>query len=212
MTRSSTLARLSAETARTHARVDEALFGPLDFPSSSNYRRFLCVFYGFQAPLENAIQMTPGIDDANVYSNKCGRIASDLMSLGLTRHEHHLLARRQAIPAFVNPAHAIGWLYATERMMLQVEALRIRLENEMPVVTALAHQFLYTYASTAELRWRQFGTLLDRVARAHDVEMIVASARASVEALHAWVLIPESIANVATNDERTTAEMRRISA
>ena len=213
MARSSTLARLSLETSRSHAWIDEALFGPLEFPTSTAYRRFLCLFYGFQAPLENALALTPGVDPRHFEGRgKAGRIAHDLMALGLTRHEHLLLARRQAVPAFENAAQAVGWMYSTERLMLQVEALRVRLEVEMPVVMALAHQFLYVYVNTAELRWRQFGAVLDRVAKNYDVEQIVEAARTSLDALHSWSLAPNTIKRSATNDERITHPIARVSA
>ena len=208
MGRSSTLARLALETGRSHARIGEALLGPLEFPSTAGYRRFLCIFYGFQAPLETALARTPGIDtDFLAVRWKAGRIASDLLSLGLTRHEHHLLARRHVIGPFENVAQAYGWMYATERLMLQVDAMRVQIENDMPVVISLANQFLYSCATNTDVRWRQFGVLLDRVAKQHDVEEIVASARVSVESLFDWLTqhVPR-----AANDQKSTSEQRAI--
>ena len=179
------------------------MFGDLEFPTTAGYRRFLCLFYGFQAPLENALAMTPKIDHEFLeIRTKAGRLAHDLMSIGLTRHEHALLARRQNVPAFENPAQALGWMYASERLMLHVEPLRIRLEAEMPVVMALAHQFLYSYVNTTELRWRQFGALLDRVAKTYEVEPIVAGARAGTEALATWLAGPVVPVRAATNDDQ----------
>lgn len=210
MGRSSTLARLALETGRTHIRIEEALLGPLEFPSTAGYRRFLCLFYGFQAPLETALALTPGIDtDFVALRCKAGRIASDLLSLGLTRHEHHLLARRQTIGPFENVAQAYGWMYATERLTLHVDAMRMRIENEMPVVVQLANQFLYSCANNADIRWRQFGVTLDRIAKKHDVEEIVASARLGVDALHGW-LTQHVATRPAANDERVTAKLHAI--
>jgi heme oxygenase len=203
MARSQVLARLFSETSRIQARIDEGMFGDLEFPTTAGYRRFLCLFYGFQAPLENALAKTPKLDPELLeVRSKAGRLAHDLMSIGLTRHEHVLLARRRAdIPTLESPAQALGWMYATERLMLQVEPLRIRLEVEMPVVMALAHQFLYTYVNTAELRWRQFGALLDRTAKTHDVETIASAARASNDALATWLTGPTLAVRAATSDE-----------
>lgn len=202
MARSHVLARLSAETSHAHAQIDEAMFGDLEFPTTAGYRRFLCLFYGFQAPLEAAVARTPKLDHELLDArSKAGRLAHDLMSIGLTRHEHVLLSRRQSVPTFDSPAQALGWMYATERLMLQVEPLRVRLEVEMPVVMALAHQFLYTYVNTAELRWRQFGAMLDRTAKQYDVETIAAAARASTDALATWLVGPAVLMRAATNDE-----------
>ncbi|MBA3500682.1 MAG: biliverdin-producing heme oxygenase [Deltaproteobacteria bacterium] len=210
MGRSSTLARLALETGRAHAQIEEALLGPLDFPTTVGYRRFLCVFYGFQAPLESALTMTPGIDlDFVAMRAKAGRIASDLLSLGLTRHEHHLLARRQEIGPFENVAQAAGWMYSTERLMLQVDAMRFRIESEMPVVIQLANQFLYSCSNNADMRWRQYGVMLDRLAKQYDVEEIVASACQSVQSLHGW-LTQQVVKPVANTDERITQQQRAI--
>jgi len=211
MGRSSTLARLALETARSHAFIDEALLGPLEFPSTAGYRRFLCMLYGFQAPLENALATTPGMDAHAYFLEtrwKAARIATDLMSLGLTRHEHCLLARRQSIPAFASVAHAFGFMYATERLMVPVDALRVRLEIEMPVVTTLAHNFIYSYANRADAQWRQYGTHLDRVARQGDIEVIVSSARAGIDSLTAWLSQQMPATRAATNDERPAATKR----
>jgi heme oxygenase len=199
----SLLDRLSSQTSRLHARIDEAMFGDLEFPTTAGYRRFLCLFYGFQAPLENAITKTPKLDHELLeIRSKAGRLAHDLMSIGLTRHEHVLLARRRPIiPVFENPAQALGWMYATERLMLHVEPLRIRLESEMPVVMALAHQFLYAYVNTAELRWRQFGAMLERTAKKHDVETLLAAACAGTEALSTWLTGPTVSLRAATSEE-----------
>ena len=211
MGRSTMLARLALETGRTHQRIEEALLGPLDFPTTVGYRRFLCIFYGFQAPLESALALTPGIDlDFVAARAKAGRIASDLLSLGLTRHEHHLLARRQVIGPFENVLQAAGWMYATERLMLQVDAMRFRIESEMPVVVQLAHQFLYSCSNNAELRWRQFGMMLDRLAKKYDAEEIVTNARLSVDTLHDWLTQHVSAKPVANTDDRITQEQRAI--
>ena len=205
------LARLAHETARSHTFIDEALIGPLEFPTTAAYRRFLCMLYGFQAPLENALVLTPHMDHHACFLEsrwKAARIASDLMSLGLTRHEHCLLARRQSVPAFANAGIAFGFMYATERLMLPIEAMRIRLEIEMPVVTTIAHNFLYSYANAAESRWRQYGTHLDRLARQFDADQIVASARAGIDSLTAWLSQQLPPSRAATNGERAQASKR----
>ena len=189
MGRSATLARLTLETAAKHAAIDEALFGPLDFPSSAGYRRFLSLLYGFQGPLEAALLHTPGIDLDFAHDRcKAPRIAHDLLSLGLTRREFQLLARRQTIEPFTSVPRALGWLYTTERLTLQIEALRLRLVNEMPVVFTLANQFISSYQNLADVRWRQYGMMLDRVAREHGTDEIVAGAHAGLASLASWLV------------------------
>jgi heme oxygenase len=186
MTRSATLARLTLETSNTHRVIDEALLGPLEFLNAAGYRQFLCMLYGFQAPLEAALVMTPGIDlDFVAERAKAGRIATDLLSLGLTRNEFRLLARRQNIGPFTTIGEALGWMYVTERIMLHVEALRGRLESELPVVYALASQFVTTYRHIADVRWRDFGRKLDRT---RDADRVVAAATTGLESFRNWML------------------------
>lgn len=185
---SSTLARLTIETAAAHRAIEDALFGPFDFPTTNGYRRFLCLLYGFQAPLEGALVLTPGIDLGFVDERcKAARIARDLMSIGLTRREFQLLLRRHEIAPFTHPAEALGWLYATERLTLQIEALRRQLARDMPVVFTLANQFIGMYQYAGARRWRDFGAMLDRVARDHGADAIVAAARDGIASLHAWL-------------------------
>jgi heme oxygenase len=182
----STLARLTHETATLHKPIDEALLEPLDFLNAAAYRRFLCILYGFQAPLEAALVMTPDIDLGFIDERgKAGNIAADLMSLGLTRHEFRLLGRRQTIGPFATPADALGWMYVTERLTLHLQALRARLEAEIPVVFALASRFICSYGHLAESRWRDFGRMLDRVGRP---ETVVLSAMVGFDSFRQWLI------------------------
>jgi heme oxygenase len=182
------LARLTVEAARANDFVDDVLFGPLEFATADTYRRFLCMLYGFQAPLEAAIAMTPGIDlqfvDARM---KTRHIARDLMALGLTRREFQMLSRRQTIEPFENPAVALGWMYSTERLMPHVDVLRTQLECELPIVFALANGFMSTYEYVTELRWRQYGSMIDRVAKKYGAPTIIAAAHAGLASLQDWL-------------------------
>ena len=206
MGKSTTLARLTVETAAAHSQIDEALVGPLDFPTAAGYRRFLCVLYGFQAPLEAAVVMTPNIDLDFAHERcRAPRIAADLLSLGLTRREFGLLARRQAIGPFANPAEALGWLYTTERLSLQIEALRLRITHEMPVVFTLASQFISSYQSVADIRWRHYGIVLDRIAREHGADAIVGAAREGMACLQNWLVECGATVTEANVEQRASA-------
>src|SRR5690349_11514335 len=93
--RSPTLARLTLATADAHMWIEERLFGPLEFPSTTAYRRFLSVLYGFQAPLEAELARTAGLaPEFLAERRRAGHIANDLLSLGLTKQEQPLLAKR----------------------------------------------------------------------------------------------------------------------
>ncbi|MBA3394338.1 MAG: biliverdin-producing heme oxygenase [Deltaproteobacteria bacterium] len=183
-----TLSRLTLETAPDHASIDSALAAPLEFPSVSGYRRYLCTLYGFLAPLEASLILTPGIDLPFVqFRLKAGLLANDVMSLGLTRREFGLLSNRHTIPAFGSVAEALGWLYVVERTTLQHENLCHRVATEAPVAYELASSYLNAYDGTVRLRWRELGAHLDQVASSEEADRIVAGAHAGIASLHDWL-------------------------
>ncbi len=186
---SSLLTRLTLETTAHHAHVDEALHGPLEFPTVPAYRQYLCTLYGFQAPLEAAVVLTPGMDlDFMQGRLKAGRIASDVLAIGLTAKEFRVLARRHTIPAFRSVPEALGWLYVSERMTLQHETLRHRLANELSIVVELGGSFLAAYHGVAGERWRELGELLDQVAWSADIgDRVVAAANEAFRWLAGWI-------------------------
>lgn len=185
MGRTSTLARLTTETAALHPPIDDALFGAIEFLNAAAYRRFLSMLYGFQAPLEAALVRTPGIDLEFIAARaKAGNIAADLMSLGLTRNEFRLLSQRQTIGPFTCVAEALGWMYVTERFTLQLEALRVRFEAEIPIVFALANHFICGYRHVAEARWRDFDRMLEEVGNPN---LALAGAFAGIDSFRQWL-------------------------
>jgi heme oxygenase len=187
MSRSPTLGRLALATTEAALAVETQLFGPLESPSTPVYRRFLSVLYGFQAPLEAELARMTDLAPEFVHERRrAGHIANDLLALGLTRHELPLLTRRQHIEPFTSGPEALGWMYVTERLMLTVETLRVRIESEMPVVFALSSQFLICYRHAIGRRWRELGAQLDRRA-VPNADAIVAGAKAGYASLLQWI-------------------------
>lgn len=183
------LTRLTLETRIHHASIDAKLLGPLETPSRSLYRRFLCLVYGFEAPLEAALAMAPGIELAFIQSRiKSGRIALDLLALGLTTQEFGLLAKRHRVPSFQTAAEALGWLYVSERTTLNHEMVRRRLLEDLPYEMEHAGSYLASYEGVVGERWRELGALLDRVA--HDeasAQQVIDAAWDGLESQFAWL-------------------------
>lgn len=187
------LTRLTLETQVYHASIDALLQAPLARPSRSGYRRFLCLAYGFEAPVEGRLAHAPGVEIGFIHDRlKAGRIASDLLSLGLTTPEYGMLARRHDVPAFKSGAEAMGWLYVTERVTLQHEAIRRLLADKLPHEYKLAHEYLTTYERTAGVRWRELGMILDDVAWSeHTASLIVEAACDAFDAQREWLMSHE---------------------
>jgi len=159
------LTRLTLETEVHHAAIDAALLAPLASPTSTGYRRFLCLSYGFEAPLETALAVAPDLPIGFLeHRIKSGRIASDLLALGLGAVDYALLARHYPVPAFRSAAQALGWLYVAERTTLLHETVRDWLGGQLPAALDVAHAYLTTYAGVVDERWRELGAMLDHVA------------------------------------------------
>jgi heme oxygenase len=183
------LSRLAVETQIRHASIDAALLAPLVSPTRSSYRRYLCTLYGFIAPLEVALAMAPGIDYAFIDPRmKSGRIASDLLALGLTTQEFALLSRRHSVPAFTSAAEALGWMYVMERTTLHHEETYERLRRILSIDRELAANYLLSYAGETRARWRELGAVLDRVAwSASAVDTMIGAAWDAFESLDTWL-------------------------
>lgn len=111
------LKRLLAES-RMHQSVADAdgLELVAGQPGEARYLSYLLKRYGFEAPLESALAVTPGISDV-IDVQRCTKsmfLVRDLCALGVP------LARVLEIPhahvtAFHDVRTALGWLYVSER-------------------------------------------------------------------------------------------------
>ncbi|MGN6109300.1 MAG: hypothetical protein ACTHU0_29605, partial [Kofleriaceae bacterium] len=108
------LERLDGETRSHHADADaelERLFSP--HASSSHYLQFLTRAYGFEAPLEATLAMTPNLDlmiDLRE-RKRAGLLAQDLLALGLRPQEVSEVPQCLEVPQFSGAAEALGWMY-----------------------------------------------------------------------------------------------------
>ena len=157
------------DATRPHHLAADAAFALLfrEDASSSHYLLFLMRVYGFDAPLESALSMTPNlelvIDLRQRY--KAGFLAQDLMALGLRPNEVAEIPQCLAIPSFSGTAEALGWMYVVERATLAHSVIRRHLQTKLPRDMGRASAYLQCYTSVVGTRWRTFGSVLDDVAR-----------------------------------------------
>lgn len=182
------LRRLSVETQRHHAQADAdrwELVAPATLPS---YRRYLCTVYGFEARLETALAFTPGLEIRFLQPRlKAGRIAADLLALGLDAPESALLARRFSIAPFRCVAEAMGWVYVVERNTLHLDDVRAHLVKQIPRELARGSAYLTFYDGAAAVRWRELGARLDRIgAVPHAADQVVEAAHAAFGYQRQW--------------------------
>jgi heme oxygenase len=183
--------RLNRETRPHHADAD----ADFDLPfrqdaTAAHYLTFLIRTYGFEAPLESVLSATPKLDRMIDLRerHRAGLLAQDLLSLGLRPSEVAELPQCLTIPQFRGAAEALGWMYVVERATLTHSVIRRHLWTRLPREMNRASSYLESYSGLVGKRWREFGTLLDEVARLPAIaDRIVASAGDAFRTQRRWI-------------------------
>lgn len=187
--RSTTLARLDAETRAFHADADAAWLSLVDGRHLGRYEvvEQLVAAYGFDAPLESALAYTPHLDGFIDVAPRfrSGLLAQDLLALGLTPSAIAGL-RQCMIAPFASVAEAFGWLYVHQRATVLFESVRSALVERVPEAAA-ATTSLCIHTGFARVMFEALGPPLDRVARTTTVEdRVVHSACEAFRTLTVW--------------------------
>jgi heme oxygenase len=160
--------RLNEQTRPHHAECEadfDVLFQTETTPR--DYLVYLVRIYGFEAPLESTLSMTPNLELMIDLKErmKAGYIAQDMMALGLRPARIAELPQCLTIPQFRGAAEALGWMYVIERTTLAHSVLRRHLLTRLPREMRNASNYLSCYTGVVGSRWRKFGATLDDVAR-----------------------------------------------
>ncbi len=159
--------RLNAQTRVHHADADadlDALFQ--SDVTATSYLVFLMRTYGFEAPLESGVALTPRLEqvvDPRPRA-RAGFLARDMMALSLRPAEVTDLPLCLTIPQFRSVAEALGWMYVVERMTLAHNVIRRHLMTRLPIEMEIASTYLSAYDGVAGKRWQELGVALDEVA------------------------------------------------
>jgi heme oxygenase len=167
-------------------------------PTRESYRRFLCDLYGFVTAFEARFAFALGLDIAFIENRiKSGRMATDLLALGLTAYERVRLSRRCVVPMFVGSAEALGWLFVVERLTLDFPSIRNRLRAAIPYDLEIAGSFIGADTAEIESSWSELGRVLDRHVHAKpELERTMHAAEAALLCLEEWVLLPPGTVEV----------------
>jgi len=180
--------RLNLETRVLHPEADYPWLELMSLDASrSRYLDQLLAVYGYEAPVEAALALTPGIGEAIQLRprSRSGYIVEDLLALALTPSKIARLPQCKAVVPFRDPSEAFGWMYVLERSTLLHETVRSHLASRMPTVSAW--NYLSAYHGVASLRWQDFGHTLDSYAVTPAIaEHIITAARAAFECLRDW--------------------------
>ena len=183
--------RLNDETRKHHADAEsdfDILFE--DDLSPRHYLTFLVRAYGFEAPLESTLAMTPNLElmiDLKERT-KAGFLAQDLMALGLRPAQIAELPQGLAIPQFRGAAEALGWMFVVERTTLAHSVLRRHLLTRLPRELQTSSNYLSCYTGIVGARWRKFGAVLDEVARHRAIaDRVVVAANEAFRCQRRWI-------------------------
>jgi heme oxygenase len=192
------LSRLAIATHAHHAVVEELLFGALAKPTLTAYRAYLTSIYGFESPFEEAFALSGYVPLAFVAPRiKTGRIAQDLLALGLTHADYERLSRRHHIARFSSAAQSLGWLYVVERLTLNHGTLRDHLAAALPDEMAVAGSYLAAYDGAAGERWQELRAELDHSASTPAAaDVMIAAAHAAFASQIAWLRQTEATIEV----------------
>jgi heme oxygenase (biliverdin-IX-beta and delta-forming) len=184
--------RLDVETRAHHIEADgdfDVLFG--DYTSSTDYLLYLTRVYGFEAPLESSLAMTPNLDlviDLRE-RQKAGFLAQDMLQLGLRPSDIAQIPQCMRIPQFRGAAEALGWMYVVERSTLAHSVIRRHLLTRLPRPMSIASSYLQCYSGVVGSRWRLFGTVIDDVCRIPAIgERVIAAAHEAFRTQRRWLI------------------------
>jgi len=183
------LARLQLETRALHPEVDALWVELMSIEATREcYVSTLITTYGFEAPIEAAVAMTPGVNHILSLRPRArsGFIVQDLLALGHTPSRIARLPQCWRVVPCRDVSEALGWIYAVERSTLLHQTVHHHLAARLPSIRAWS--YLSAYEGVAALRWQELGEALDLVAlRSNTGDQIVAGARSAFAMLREWV-------------------------
>ncbi len=186
--------RLRDETSAQHREV-EALAPNLGKDVTlASYRAFLAAMWGFHAPMEARFAELPGLSAVLpdlAQRQKAPLLGEDLAALdeGATAHP-----RCQRLPALSGVNDALGALYVLEGSTLGGQYVHRQLEANLPEVLARAHGFLTCYGTRTGAMWTSFRKSVSAHVSHAEHDQVVHAARATFEAMKAWLPVAVSAA------------------
>jgi len=185
----SLVARVAAETQLDHRDADRELERLLLEPSAYAYRTWLSHQLAFHAPLETALEVTPGLAGiiATRPRSKVARLQDDLRALGVEVELIEKLTPCPLVPAaFASVPIALGWLYVAERSTLHFHNAYRQLARTLPSQITFASAFLKCYEGTAGVMWRAYVAAVDAICKSPSTaDAMLAAAREAFRAARA---------------------------
>jgi heme oxygenase len=201
-------------TSASHTALEDQL--PLMNPNLSreDYCQFVGRFFGFYAPLEIQLMVSPHWQQlAFDYAprQKTPRLMRDLLALGSSAAALAATPRCTELPACTTPEQLLGCLYVIEGATLGGRSITRHLQTRLGLTPESGGAFFDGYGAQTGAYWKAFCTMLSENAdrqmdhSADDASdesrhaAIVAGANQTFETLTHW-LFPASLPTMATHD------------
>lgn len=180
--------RLAAETRLHRCVADADHMAVLGNPTRPRFVEYLERVYGFDAPLESAFAIAPGLSELVDLARrvKTDLLAQDLRAAGLAP-DRLLALPHCALAPFGDAVEALGWMYVAEinasTHNLVVSQLARRTSD---LVTSTAH--LTYYDAAGPTRWHELDAALEKVVIDElSSERLVRAAIQAFDCVHWWL-------------------------
>jgi heme oxygenase len=179
----------SMQLGKRAETIETITQAPLEPATRDNYRRWLSDIYGYIVAFESKFAFAASLELAFVEKRiRSGRIANDLLALGLDAGEFTRLAQRCTMPDFLHPIDTLGWLLVVERIIWQGPAIRKKLATQLPRELAIAGSFLRTYDEVAQERFDELDRVLAKWVKADvDTLRLRAALNAALTCYEVWM-------------------------
>ena len=182
------LSRVNRETRVHHQLADNDRLALLSAGADRvKYVGMLSRIFGFEAPVEAAVTMAPGLDQLlDVRDRSSLRLLrADLQALGV--FDASQLPRCTSVAPLRDAADALGWMYVVERNTLMHGMIERHLRGRMPEVLKTAGSYLAGQQRSNGQRLRDLGTAMDRMAKDPAcAARIVSAAKTAFRIQHGW--------------------------
>jgi len=183
------LARLEQATRAHHPDADSPWVSLLTTGlTRAHYVDHMIAVYGFEAPLEAALAITPRIRLVLQLRERAraGRVVQDLLALGLSASQIARLPQCASFTMFGDAAEALGWVYVAERATRLHDPVR---RHVLRRLGATPCAYLSGAVRDADARWQSLGEALDRVADTPQTsDRIVDAAHEAFACQRGWFL------------------------
>jgi heme oxygenase len=181
------LQRLKQETLPLHQQLEQRVDVLHRLQSVAAYRELLRAFYGFYAPLEQALEpfdwRVMGLDWSE--RRKVERLETDLQRFGV---DHSTIPRCTQLPAMTDAASALGCLYVLEGATLGGQFIQKELAARLHITAENGAAFFNSYGESVGPMWAAFRQVLVNFSTNIEREdQIVRAAKDTFEKFDAWL-------------------------